>query len=145
MHLKNELTQQMKTAMKAGDKVRLSTVRMLLAELKNEEFRPGNTDDLAVLKRYAKALARAIDDFTNAGADQRAAQTQAELAIVEEFLPSMLTDDQLAQAIDAILAEHGFDNPRQMGQAMGMLIKAHPSQIDGAKAQQMLKTRLTGQ
>ena len=68
----------------------------------------------------------------------------AELAIVAEFLPATLSDAQLGEAVDAILTEAGISAAKQMGQAMGLLNKAYPGRIDNAKAQQILKARLTG-
>jgi len=145
MDLKEELTQQMKAALKGGQKQRLSTIRMLLSELQNEQLKGGQVDPIAVVKRYAKSLTRAMEDFAKAGDQNRVDQAKAELAIVDEFLPQMLTEQQLEAAIDKILADNSIDSPKQMGQAMGLVMKAYPGRVDGGKAQQILKARLTGQ
>jgi len=144
MDLRHELSEQMKAALKAGNKQRLSTVRMLLNELKNEDLRSGKrADDVSVLRRYANRLAKSIEEYRQAGAADRIAGLRQELAIVEEFLPQVMGEQELGEAIDRLLAEHGLTGARQMGQAMGLLMKAYPGRVDGAKAQQILRAKLT--
>jgi len=144
MDLRQELSEQMKTALKAGSKQRLSTVRMLLNELKNEDLQSGkHADDVSVLRRYAKRLTRSIEEYRQVGAADRVAGLREELAIVEEFLPQVMGEQELGEAVDRLLAEHGLTGPRQMGQAMGLLTKAYPGRVDPAKAQQILKAKLT--
>jgi len=144
MDLRRELTEQMKTALKAGNKQRLSTVRMLLNELKNEDLQSGKkADDVSVLRRYAKRLTRSIEEYRQVGAADRVDGLRQELAIVEEFLPEVMGEQDLGEAIDRLLAEHGLTSPKQMGQAMGLLMKAYPGRVDPAKAQQILKAKLT--
>ncbi len=144
MDLRQRLNEQMKAALKAGSKQRLSTVRMLLNELKNEDLRSGKqADDVSVLRRYAKRLARSIEEYRQAGAADRVDGLRQELTIVEEFLPQVMGEQELGEAIDRLLVEHGLTGPRQMGQAMGLLMKAYPGRVDPAKAQQILKAKLT--
>ncbi|MFQ6048707.1 MAG: GatB/YqeY domain-containing protein [Phycisphaerae bacterium] len=144
MDLRQRLQEEMKAAMKAGQKQRLGTIRMLLAELKNEDMRAGRrADDVAVVQRYAKRLSKSMEEFRRVGVADRAEQIQAELAVVEEFLPRRMDEQQLTEAIERVLAEHGIDSPRQIGQAMGILMKQYPGQVDGARAQQILKAKLT--
>jgi len=145
MSLHDDLMAGLKTALKAADTRRVNTIRMLLAELKNEQMQAGKkADDVTVVKRYAKKLTKALEEYERLGVADRAAELRAELAIVEEFLPQPLSDEQLEQLIDAILAEHNITSPRQIGQAMGILMKEHRDRVDGAKAQQILKTKLAG-
>jgi uncharacterized protein YqeY len=145
MDLRQQLNEQMKVALKGGQKDRLSTLRMLLAELKNEDMRAGaKADDLSVVRRYAKKLSKSMEEFQRVGAEQRVRQVEGELAVVQEFLPQPLSEAELAEAIDRLLAEHGLTSPRHLGQAMGLLMKAYPGRVDGARAQQMLKAKLTG-
>ena len=144
MDLRQELSEQMKAALKAGNKQRLSTVRMLLNELKNEDLQSGKrADDVSVLRRYAKRLTRSIEEYRQVGAADRVDGLRQELAIVEEFLPQVMGEQELGEAIDRLLAEHGLTSPKQMGQAMGLLMKAHSGRVDGAKAQQILRAKLT--
>ena len=144
MDLRQQLNEQMKAALKGGQKDRLSTLRMLLAELKNEDMRAGEkADDLSVLRRYAKKLSKSMEEFQRVGAEQRVRQVEGELAVVQEFLPQAMNEAELAEAIDRLLAEQGLTNPRQLGQAMGLLMKTYPGRVDGAKAQQLLKAKLT--
>ena len=144
MDLRQQLNEQMKAALKAGQKDRLSTLRMLLAELKNEDMRAGTkADDVSVLRRYAKNLSKSMEEYQRVGAEQRVRHLEGELAVVEEFLPQPMSEAELAEAIDRLLAEHGLSSQRQLGQAMGLLMKAYPGRVDGAKAQQMLKAKLT--
>lgn len=144
MDLRQDLSEQMKAALKAGNKQRLSTVRMLLNELKNEDLQSGKqADDVAVLRRYAKRLTRSIEEYQRVGAGDRVDGLRQELAIVEEFLPQVMSEQELGEAIDRLLTEHGLTSPRQMGQAMGLLMKAYPARVDPTKAQQILKAKLT--
>ncbi len=143
MTMQENLMTGMKAAMKAGDKQRVSTIRMLLAELKNEQVSSGKqADELTVVKRYAKKLAKAIEEYERLQIADRVAELRAESAIVEEFLPQGMSDDELARLIDKILAEHNISSPKQIGQAMGILMKEHRDRVDGAKAQQILKSKL---
>ncbi|HUW82722.1 MAG TPA: GatB/YqeY domain-containing protein [Phycisphaerae bacterium] len=144
MDLRQELSEQMKAALKAGSKQRLSTVRMLLNELKNEDLQSGKrADDVSVLRRYAKRLTRSIEEYQQVGAADRIDGLRQELAIVEEFLPQVMGEQELVEAVDRLLTEHGLTSPKQMGQAMGLLTKAYPGRVDGAKAQQILRAKLT--
>lgn len=144
MDLRQELSEQMKAALKAGNKQRLSTVRMLLNELKNEDLQSGKrADDVSILRRYAKRLTRSIEEYRQAGAADRVDGLREELAIVEEFLPQVMGEQELGEAIDRLLTEHDLTGPRQMGQAMGILMKAYPGRVDPAKAQQILRAKLT--
>jgi uncharacterized protein YqeY len=139
------------TAMKAGDKERLAAVRLILAKLKDRdiELRTAKTvpdDDsivIEVLQKMVKQRRESIDMFTTGGRDELAAKEQAELAVIESFLPTQLSEDETKAAIDAIKAEVGAESVKDMGKVMAVLKERHGSVIDMSKASGLVKAALS--
>ena len=140
--IRTRVTEQMKAAMKSGDTKRRDVLRMLLAEMKNVEL-AGEADDPQAVAAYAKRLAKGVEEMTSAGADDRAADMQAELDIVGEFLPRQLSDEELEALIDQIIAGGNY-GPKDIGQVMRELMSAHRNEVDGRKANQIVRAKLQG-
>ncbi len=134
--LKDRLTVDMRTALKARDEVTTSTLRMALAAVGAAEVAGrakrelGDEEVLAVLAKEAKKRREAAAAFAEAGRDEQAAKETAEGTVLERYLPSQLSDDELAEAVAAALTAGGFTGMAQMGPAM----KAAQSAVAGRAA-----------
>ena len=138
------------TAMKAGEKDRLAAVRLILAKLKDRdiELRTASSvpdDDtivVEVLQKMAKQRRESINMFRSGGRDELAAKEQAELDVIESFLPQQLGEDETKAAIEAIKAEVGAASVKDMGKVMAVLKERHGSVIDMSKASGLVKAAL---
>lgn len=137
-------------AMKAGDKDRLAAVRLILAKLKDRdiELRTASSvpdDDVVVvdvLQKMVKQRRESIEMFQSGGRTELAAKEQAELAVIEGFLPAQLSEDETKAAIEAIKAEVGAASVKEMGRVMAVLKERHGSVIDMSKASGLVKAAL---
>ena len=138
------------TAMKAGDKSRLAAVRLILAKLKDKdiELRTASSlpdDDVLVvdvLQKMAKQRRESIVMFEQGGRQELADVEKAEIAVIEEFLPSQLSEDDTKAAIAAIIAETGAASIKDMGKVVAALKAAHGMQLDMSKASGLVKAAL---
>lgn len=138
------------TAMKAGDKDRLAAVRLILAKLKDRdiELRVASNvpdDDVVVvdvLQKMAKQRRESIEMFKSGGREELAAKEQAELEVIEGFLPAQMSEDETRAAIEAIKAEVGAASVKDMGKVMAVLKERHGSVIDMSKASGLVKAAL---
>ena len=137
-------------AMKAGDKEKLAAVRLILAKLKDRdtELRTATSvpDDDAVvvdvLQKMVKQRRESIEMFKSGGRDELAAKEEAELAVIESFLPAQMSEDDTRAAIEAIKAEVGATSVKDMGKVMAVLKERHGSVIDMSKASGLVKAAL---
>jgi len=138
------------TAMKSGDKQRLAAVRLILAKLKDKdiELRTASNvpdDDVLVvdvLQKMAKQRRESITMFEQGGRQELAEVEKSELAVIEEFLPAMMSEDEVKAAIAAIIAETGAEGMKDMGKVVGALKVKHGSEIDMSKASGLVKAAL---
>lgn len=138
-------------AMKAGKKERLAAVRLILAKLKDRdiELRTASTvpdDDMVVvevLQKMVKQRRESIEMFKSGGRDELAAKEQAELEVIESFLPQQLSEEETRAAIEAIKAEVGAASVKDMGKVMAVLKERHGSVIDMSKASGLVKAALS--
>jgi len=151
MSLKDRISEDIKAAMKAKDKLRLETVRAIKKVLleKESSVRPSGQDqltpeqELEVLTQLAKQRKDAITQYTNAGRSDLADQEQQELAIIQEYLPAQLSEADVAAIIDGIIAQVGATSPRDMGKVMGPAMQQLKGKADGAMVQGLVKQRLS--
>ena len=137
-------------AMKAGDKEKLAAVRLILAKLKDRdiELRTASSvpdDDTVVvdvLQKMVKQRRESIDMFKNGGRDELAAKEQAELDVIESFLPQQMSEDETRAAIEGIKAEVGAQSVKDMGRVMAVLKERHGTVIDMSKASGPVKAAL---
>jgi len=138
-------------AMKGGDKERLAAVRLILAKIKDRdiELRTASQvpDDDAlvvdVLQKMVKQRRESIAMYEQGGRAELAAQEQAELDVIETFLPQQMSEDETRAAIDAIKAEVGAESLKDMGKVMALLKERHGSVIDMSKASGLVKAALS--
>ena len=138
------------SAMKSGDKARLAAVRLILAKLKDKdiELRTASSvpdDDVLVvdvLQKMAKQRRESITLYVEGGRQALADIEQAELAVIEEFLPAQMTEEDTKAAIEAIKAELGASSMKDMGKVVAALKARHGSQLDMGKASGLVKAAL---
>lgn len=138
-------------AMKAGDKPRLSAVRLILAKLKDKDIELRTAaavpeDDVLVvdvLQKMAKQRRESITLYEQGGRQELAEIEQAELAVIEEFLPQQMDDEAVKTAIEAIKAELGASSMKDMGMVVAALKARHGTQLDMGKASGLVKAALS--
>lgn len=151
MSLKDRISDDIKTAMKAKDKLRLETVRgvkKVILEKESDIRAKGREalteeEELAVLTQLAKQRRDSIQQFTSAGRDDLADKEAKELEILEEYLPAQLSDAEIEAAVDEAIAQVGATSARDMGKVMGPVMKKLQGQADGGKVQALVKAKLS--
>jgi uncharacterized protein len=141
MELLDRLTQDMKAALKAGQKDRLSVIRMLLSDVKNIDLDPKKPTAEQAVEAYGKKLRKSQEEYQKIGKADQVAQLQSEIEVVEEYLPKRASREETEKLVDEFLASNNF-TAQQFGQAMGAFRKQHGSNVDGAILNQVLKAKL---
>src|SRR5258708_1739682 len=139
------LKQKIQEAMKSGDAVKLSTLKLLFSELHNYQIdHPQMTkeEELVVIKKEAKKRKDAIESYKKAGANDRAAQEEAELKILEEYLPEQMSDEELRKIIDQVFTEVSPEGIKDMGKVIGLVMAKAKGNADGGKVAQLVKAKL---
>ena len=150
--IRDDLKAAMIASMKAGEKERVSTIRLVQSEVKNKdiEARTGGeiADDdahvTAVLQKMVKQRRESAEMFRKGGAEDRAAAEEAEIAVIEDFLPAQMSDEDIDAAVAAIIADTGATGMKDMGQVMGEVRSRHGAAIEPAKASAAAKKQLMG-
>jgi len=146
MSLSQKIDEDMRNAMKTGDKERTGTLKMLKSDITYEKAKTGEdpTDEqvLDVINRAAKKRKEAVKEYEAAGRSDLAAAEAAELKIIEEYLPEQMSEDQISAALDKILAEAGEVNQKMFGKLMGMASKELKGKADGAVIKDILQKKL---
>ena len=135
-----------KTALKGGDRVRLSTLRLLASELHNRRIELGRElDDAEAIDVLAKALKKrreAEEQYAQAGRADRAAAEAAEAAVIQEYLPEPIDPAALEALIDEAIAETGAASVKDMGRVMGRLMPHVKGRVEGAELSRRVRERL---
>jgi uncharacterized protein len=151
MSLKDRITDEIKAAMKAQDKIRLETLRSIKKVLLEKEVsvRPSGQDQLSaeqemdVLMQVAKQRRDSIEQYQQAGRQDLADQESQELAVIEDYLPQQLSTEELDAAIAGIITQMGATSIQDLGKVMGVAMTQLKGQADGKKIQAMVKTKLS--
>ncbi|NJK77462.1 MAG: GatB/YqeY domain-containing protein [Oscillatoriales cyanobacterium RU_3_3] len=151
MSLKERIDAEIKAAMKSKDKVRLETVRSIKKFILEKEVsvRPSGQETLTeaqemeILMQIAKQRRDSIEQYSKAGREELAAQEAAELAIVEEYLPQQMSEEEVEKAIGEIIASVGATSAKDMGKVMGAAMQQLKGKADGKKIQEIVKAKLT--
>ena len=149
--IRDQIKQGLTTAMKAGDKARVGTLRLVQSAIKNRdiELRGSSTvpdDDLLVtevLQKMIKQRRESIDMYRKGGRDELAETEAAEIAVIEEYLPRQMDEAEMDAAIDALIAETGAASIKDMGRVMALVKERHAGGLDMAKASQAVKAKLS--
>jgi len=148
MTLKDQITEDMKTAMRAKDSARLGTIRLLQAALKQKEVDERVTlDDAAVIAIVDKLIKQRRDSiaaFTQAGRQDLADKETAEMQVLQAYLPARLSSNDIAAEVRAIVAELGAQGPGDMGKVMGAVKARLAGKADMAAASAAVKAALSG-
>jgi len=147
MSLKGQITEDMKSAMKAGDKDRLKTVRLILAAIKQIEVDTREELDdaavLTVLTKMVKQRRDSVDQFEKGNREDLAAIERAEIAVLNEYLPDQLSAEELAAMIDEAIRATGAEGIRDMGKVMAQLKSKAAGRADMGALGAQVKQRLT--
>jgi uncharacterized protein len=139
------VTEQVRTdmtgAMKAGEKQRVSALRLVLSELQ-KAAKDGGSDELGVLRRERKRRLEAATQFRDGGRPELAEQEEAEARIIEAYMPAELDDAELDALVAAAIAETGASGPRDMGQVMKAVIARSDGRADGKRASARVREAL---
>lgn len=145
--LKQAITDDMKSAMKAGEKERLGTIRLILSAIKQQEVDSRkdleDSDIIAILDKMSKQRRESIDQYEKAGRDDLAGKEKAELEIIQTYLPSQLGDDEIAAMIDEAIKTTGAEAMKDMGKVMGILKPKMQGRADMAAVSAQIKSRLS--
>jgi uncharacterized protein len=143
MDLLGRLQDDMKKAMKAGEKQRLQVIRMLISDVKNVDLMPGKPTPEHVVEAYAKKLRKSQEEYQKIGQQEQVEQLKFEIAVVEEYLPKKLSEAETVALVDQFLADKSFTE-KQSGQATGAFMKAHGKDVDAGIASRLIRERLAG-
>ena len=148
MSLKDQITEDMKTAMRAKDSERLGTIRLLLSACKQKEVDERITlDDVAVVAIVDKLIKQRKDSiaaFTQAGRQDLADKEAAELTVLQAYLPARLSAEEVAAEVKAIVAELGASGPGDMGKVMGTVKSRLAGKADMGQVSAAVKAALAG-
>jgi len=150
MSLREQFTEQVKASMKAGTAARTSTLRMILARLKDIDIaaRPKGIDRVpdeeivAMLRGMAKSRRESVEMYKQGNRQDLVDKEEAEIAIIEAFLPQQMDDAAMQQAVAEAVAEVGATSIKDMGKVMAALRAKHAATLDMAKAGPMVRARL---
>jgi uncharacterized protein len=152
MSLRDKLMDDVKTAMKAGEKTRLSTIRLIQAALKDKDIEARgqgkgqltDEDVLSLMQKMVKQRQESLAIYQKAGRNELAAGEQAEIDVINAYLPKQMDESGISAAIAAIVADTGAASMKDMGKVVGALKAKYAGQMDFAKASQMVKSALGG-
>lgn len=130
-----------RTAMKAGERDRVATLRMVASAVQ-EDAKLGEGDAVAVLQRERKRRLEAAEAYAEGGRDEAAAAERAEAELIEGYLPSQLSDDELAEIVTAAIEESGASSASETGKVMGLVMPRVKGRADGKRVSAAVQERL---
>ena len=150
--IRDDIKTALISAMKGGDKDSTQTIRMIQSSIKNRdiELRTASAqpeDDLLVtevLQKMIKQRRESVEMYRQGNREELAAKEEAEIAVIERFLPAQMSEDEAKAAISAIIAEVGASSMKDMGRVMGEVKSRHASSIEPARASALVKALLSG-
>jgi len=143
MDLRQRLTDDMKAAMKSGDKDRLSVIRMLLSDVQNIDLDPKKPTAEQAVSAYAKKLRKSLEEYEKLGKTAEVDKLKYEIGVAEGYLPKKSSTEDTAKLVDQFLAANSFTE-KDFGRAMGAFMKQHGQNVDPGMANQLLKQKLAG-
>jgi uncharacterized protein YqeY len=143
MELLAKLQEDMKTAMKSGEKDRLSVIRMLISEVKNIDLQPTKPTAQQAVEGYAKRLKKSAEEFEKLGKADEVAKLRTEIAVAESYLPKKLDKAETEKLVDTFLAGNAFTE-KDAGKATGMFMKQHGAQVDAGLVNPIIRAKLAG-
>jgi uncharacterized protein len=148
--LREQFTTELKLAMKAGDKRRVDTIRMITAALKDKDIEArgagkevGEDDILALLQKLVKSRQESMEIYEQNARPELAQQEREEIAVITSFLPQPLSEDEVAAAIKAAIADLGATSIKDMGKVIAELKARHSGKMDFGKVSGLVKAALS--
>jgi uncharacterized protein YqeY len=141
MSVLEQVQADVRDAMKAGDRQRAGALRMVVDSLQ-KEAKLGDGDEVAVLQRERKKRLEAAEAYGEAGRAEQAAAENFEAELIESYLPQQLSDEELAELVDAAVSETGASEQKQMGQVMSALMPRLGGRADGKRVSTAVRERL---
>jgi uncharacterized protein YqeY len=146
MSIQTKLLDDMKAAMKSGDKIRLETIRGLRSQIKNREIEKGEDlsqdDEIQVLMTASKRRRESIEQFKSGQRFDRAEEEQKELDIIQEYLPQQMTEQEITSLVDNVITELSASSTSDMGKVMGKIIPQVKGRADGKLIQKIVQHKL---
>ena len=152
MDLRSRFTEELKSSMRAGDAPRTSTLRMIMAKLKDTDIaaRPSGVDKVpdeqivAMLRGMANSRRESVEMYRQGNRPELAAKEEAEIAVIEGFLPQQMDEAATTAVVEAAIAETGASSIKEMGKVMAALKAKHAATLDMAKVGPIVKAKLGG-
>ena len=148
--MRDLLNNELKAAMKSGDKRRIATIRLINAALKDRDIEArgqgktvGDADILALLQKMIKSRQESIAIYEKAGRDELARGEAEEVAVIRDFLPKQMNEAEVAAAVEAAIAETGAATVKDMGKVVGALKNRFAGRMDFAAASALVKAKLS--
>ncbi|MBT2214506.1 GatB/YqeY domain-containing protein [Virgibacillus dakarensis] len=147
MSLLEQLNQDMKQAMKQKDKEKLSVIRMVKASLQNETIKLGKDqlsedEELTILSRELKQRNDSLQEFKSAGRDDLVEKNQTEINILQEYMPTQLSDDELEAIVQSTIQEVNATSKSEMGKVMSAIMPKVKGKADGSKVNKLVQKHL---
>ena len=143
----NQLHDELKIAMKAGDKVTMTGLRNIIGKLKAYQIDKGGPltkeDALKILKSAAKQLRESVEQYKKGGRDDLAEKELFELSLLDKYLPEQLSEDKIREIVKETIRVSGAESMQDMGRVMGMLMKELAESADGKLVQQIVREKLS--
>jgi uncharacterized protein YqeY len=130
-----------RTAMKAGERERVTTLRMIASSLQQDE-KLGDGDAIAVLQRERKKRVEAAEAYAGAGRDEQAAAERSEAELIADYLPAQVSDEELAAMVDGAIERTGASGPQEMGKVIGAVMAEVKGRADGKRVSGVVRERL---
>lgn len=149
--LRDRINEGMKEAMKSGDKLRVSTLRLVNAAIKNAEIEArtaskkfGEDELLGLLQKMIKQRQESVELYDKGGRKELADQERGEIKIIQEFLPQQMSEEEAKAAIAEVIKQEGASSIKDMGKVMNALKTAYAGRMDFGKASALVKQQLAG-
>jgi uncharacterized protein len=144
--MEDKLKEDLKQAQLSRDEVKVSTLRLLISEINNAHIAKGedlsDEEILNVIRKEAKKRKEASEAFKSGGREEQAAKEQAELAILEAYLPAQISTEELTKLVEDSITELGAKTPSDMGKVIGMVLSKSGGAADGGTVSQLVKEKL---
>ena len=141
MSIRDDVMEQLKTAMKAGDKQKVGVLRMLLSELKVAERSGKDYDEMDVVHSYAKRLRKNVNEYEDLDRSDRADEARKELSVVEQFLPEQMSRAEIEELVAGLVEENDY-GPSDLGKVMKQVMSEYGDRVDGSVVQEVAREKL---
>lgn len=140
------LSEQIKEALKKGDSVRVSTLRLLSGALHNEEIAKqkelSEEEEIAIVRRELKKREEAVEAYEKGGRLESSEKEKKEAEILKEFLPAQMSEEELAAIVERVIGEIGASSPQDFGKVMGAVVARVKGQAEGKTVAQIVQQKL---